>query len=176
MAAVGLQRIDPGQAVHQIVAAGPGEGIAVAAAGLAEAGLQGRTGELHIRQIPEEGVQDSVDRTQGCKELGCMAQGYKVPAAAAAVRMRVVRLEEVSNSRPVAVVRTVVVVHIAAAAAVRIAEAVPETGNHLQEDRETVCSAVFLVGAAPGMVSPAVVAGLAQQMHRQQPDVLREAC
>lgn len=104
-----------------------------------------------------------------------MAQGYKVPAAAA-VRMRVVRLEEAANSRPVAVVRIVVVVHIAAAAAVRIAEVVPETGNHLQEDRETVCSAVFLVGAAPGMVSPAVVAGLAQQMRRQQPDVLREAC
>jgi len=51
MVAVGLQRTDPGQAVHQIVAAGPGEGIAVAAAGLAEAGLQGRTGELPEKKI-----------------------------------------------------------------------------------------------------------------------------
>ena len=105
-----------------------------------------------------------------------MAQGYKVPAAAAAVRMRVVRLEEVSNSRPVAVVRIAVVVHIAAAAAVHIAVVGLATGIPLQEDRETVCSEVFLVGAAQGMVSPVVVvAGLAQQMRRRQPDVLREA-
>jgi hypothetical protein len=93
MVVAGLQRTDPGQVVHQIVAAGPGEGIAVAAAGQAEAGLLGRTEELHIRQIPEEGVQDSVDKARGCRELGCMAQDYKVPAAAA-VRMRVVRPEE----------------------------------------------------------------------------------
>ena len=51
MVVAGLQRTDPGQAVHQIVAAGPGEGIAVAAAGLAEAGLQGRTGELPENKI-----------------------------------------------------------------------------------------------------------------------------
>jgi len=105
-----------------------------------------------------------------------MAQGYKVPVAAAAVRMRVVRPEEGASSRLVAVVRIVVVVHIAAAAAVHIAEVVPETGNHLPEDMVTVCSEAFLAGAALGMVSPAVVAGLAQQMRRRQPDVLQEAC
>jgi len=104
-----------------------------------------------------------------------MAQGYKVPAAAA-VRMRVVRQEEGANSRLVAVVRIVVVVHIAAVAAVHIAEVGPATGIHLQEDREIVCSVAFQVGAALGTVSPVVVAGLAQQMRRRQPDVLREAC
>lgn len=129
----------------------------------------------HIRQIPEEGVRDSVDREQGCKEPGCRAQGYKVPAAA--VRTRVVRPEEVSSNHPVAVVHIVVVVHIAAAAAVHIAEVGPATGIHLQEDMVIVCSAASQVGAVLGMVNPVVVvAGQAQQMRRRQPDVLREAC
>ena len=68
------------------------------------------------------------------------------------------------------------VVHIAAAAAVHIAEVGPATGIHLQEGMVIVCSEAFLVGAALGRVSPAVVAGLAQQMRRRQPDVLQEAC
>lgn len=47
MVAAGLQRTDPGQVVHRIVAVGPGEGIAAAAAaGQAEAGLRGRIEEL----------------------------------------------------------------------------------------------------------------------------------
>ena len=104
-----------------------------------------------------------------------MVRGYKAPAVAA-VRIQVVQPEEVSNSRLVAVVRIVVVVHIAAVAVVHIAEVGPATGIHLQEDREIVCSVAFQVGAALGTVSPVVVAGLAQQMRRRQPDVLREAC
>lgn len=53
MVAVGLQQIDPGQADHQIVVhpAGLEEGTAVAAAGQAEAGLRGRTGELPENEI-----------------------------------------------------------------------------------------------------------------------------
>lgn len=54
MEAAGLQQIDPGQAGHQIVdrPAGPGEGTAAAAdAGQAEAGLQGRTGELPENEV-----------------------------------------------------------------------------------------------------------------------------
>lgn len=83
------------------------------------------------------------------------------------------RPEEGASSRLVAVARIVVVVGIAAAA-VRIAEAVQETGTLLQEDRAIACSAAFRVGAVPGMES-SVVAGLAQT-RRRQPDVLREAC
>ena len=108
-----------------------------------------------------------------------MAQGYKVPAAAAAVRMRVVRLEEVSNSRLVVVVHIVAVVHTAAAAvhtaaAAHTAEMVQVIGIHRRKDRETECSVACRVGAAQDMES-FVVAGLAQQMRRRQPDVLREA-
>lgn len=51
MVAVGLQRTDPGQVVHQIVAAGPGEGIAAVAVGQAEVGLRGRIGELPKNEI-----------------------------------------------------------------------------------------------------------------------------
>ena len=128
----------------------------------------------HIRQTPEEGVQDSVDRVQGCKELDCKARGYKVPAAAAAVRRRVERPEEVSSSRLAAVVRTVAVVHIAAAVA-HIAVVEQATGSHRREDTAIACSAAFRVGAVLGMES-SVAAGPAQQMRRRQPDVLREAC
>lgn len=103
-----------------------------------------------------------------------MAQDYKVPAAAAD-HIQVVRLEEVSNIRLVAVVRTVVVVHIVAAAAVHIAEVVQATDIHHREDRETEYSEACQVGAVLGMES-SVVAGRAQRMRRRQPDVLQEAC
>jgi len=102
-----------------------------------------------------------------------MVRGCKVPAAAV-VHMRVVRPEEVSSSRLVGVVRTVAVVHIAAAVA-HIAEVVRETGSHRPEDTVIACSAAFRVGAVLDMES-SVVAGLAQQMRRRQPDVLQEAC
>jgi hypothetical protein len=170
MVAAGLQRIDPGQAGRQIAVRLVEEDIAAAVE--AEAGLLGRTGVLHIRQILEEGVRDSVDRAQGCRELDCMVQGYKAPAAA--VRIQVVQPVEVLNSRLVAVVRIVVVVHIVAAAAVRIAEVVQATDIHHREDREIACSEACRVGAVLGMES-SVVAGRAQQMRRRQPDVLREA-
>lgn len=177
MVAAGLQRIGPDQAVHRTVdrPAGPGEGTAAVAAGQGEAGLRGRTGELHIRQILEEGVQGFADRAQGCMELDCMAQGYKV-AAVAAVHMTAVLLEEDASSHPVAVVHIVAAVHIAAeAAAVHIGVVVvPATGIHRPGDREIVCSVACRAGAALDMVS--LVAELAQQMRRRQPDVLREAC
>jgi len=53
MVAVGLQRTDPDRAVHQIVVhpAGLEEDIAVAAAGQAEVGHRGRTGELPGNEI-----------------------------------------------------------------------------------------------------------------------------
>ena len=121
-----------------------------------------------------EGVQDSVGRAQGCKELGCTAQGCRVPAVAAVVHTRVVLPEAVSSSRLVAVVRIVAVDHIAATA-VHIAVVVQATGNHRREDRATACSAAFRVGAVLGMES-SVVAELAQQTRRRQLDVLREAC
>jgi len=105
-----------------------------------------------------------------------MVRGCKVPAVvvhiAAAGRTRAVQPEEVASSRLVAVVHIVVVVQIAAAA--HIAEVVQATGIHHLEDRETECSVACRVGAALGMES-SVVAGLAQQMRRRQPGVLREA-
>ena len=129
----------------------------------------------HIRQILEEGVQGFADRAQGCMELDCMARGYKV-AAVAAVHMTAVLLEEDASSHPVAVVHIVAAVHIAAAAAaVHIAVVVvPATGIHRPENREIVCSVACQAGAALDMVN--LVAELAQQMRRRQPDVLREAC
>lgn len=109
---------------------------------------------------------------QGCKELDCTARDCKVPVAAA--RTRVVRPGEVSSSRLVAVVRIVVVVHIVAAAA-RTVEVVQATGSRRPEDTVIACSAAFRAGVVLGMES-SVVAGPAQQMRRQQPDVPREAC
>ena len=103
-----------------------------------------------------------------------MEPGYKVHVAAA-VRMRVVRPEEVSSSRLVAVVRIVVVVRIVAAAAARTVEVVQATGSHRQADTVIACSAASRVGVVLGMES-SVVAGPAQQMRRRQPDVLQEAC
>jgi len=107
-----------------------------------------------------------------------MVPGYKEPVAAvvhiaAAGRTRAVQPEEVLSSRLVAVVHIVVVVQTAAAA-VHIAEVVQETGIHRPEDRETGCPVACRVGVVLGMES-SVVAGLAQQMRRRQPGVLREA-
>lgn len=81
--------------------------------------------------------------------------------------------------RTEALVHIEALVHTAAAARMAAAVAVQATGIHHWEgrERETGCSAVDAAEAVLGKASwrPAVV-GPVQQRHRQQLDVLREAC
>jgi len=106
-------------------------------------------------------------------ELGCTAQGYRVPVAAV-LHMRVVRPAEVASSRLVVADRTVAVGRTVVVVVAHTAAVVQEIGSHRQADKATACSAV---GRAEGVQDKASsVVELAPQMRRRQPDVLREAC
>jgi hypothetical protein len=104
-------------------------------------------------------------------ELGCTAQGYRVPVAAV-LHMRMVRPAEVASSRLVVVDRTVAADRTAVVA--HTAAVVQEIGSHRQADKATACSAVCRAEGVQDKASSVVE--LAPQMRRRQPDVLREAC